>query len=107
TTPVATVRLLIDGKEYRSSHFGVGPIDAAIKAVKNVVSEVAAFDLVEFRLDSITGGTEALANVIVKLADESGRLVSTRAVREDIVMAGVEAIINAANRLLYLRGRKP
>ncbi|MEM2226030.1 MAG: 2-isopropylmalate synthase [Candidatus Bathyarchaeia archaeon] len=107
TTPVATVRLLIDGKEYRSSHFGVGPIDAAIKAVKNVVSEVAAFDLVEFRLDSITGGTEALANVIVKLADESGRIVSTRAVREDIVMAGVEAIINAANRLLYLKERKP
>jgi len=39
---------------------------------------------------------------MVKVMDEAGRIVSGRGVREDIVMAGVEAIINAANRLIRL-----
>jgi len=102
STPTASVRLLVDGKEYKSSDFGVGPVDASMKAIRNVVADVARFKLVEFRLEAITGGSDALANVLVKVMDDTGRLVSARAVREDIVMAGVEAVINAANRLLQL-----
>jgi hypothetical protein len=34
--------------------------------------------------------------------DNKGRTVSAKGVREDIVMAGVEAVINAANRLLLI-----
>jgi len=106
TTPVATVSLTIDGKQHKSSDFGIGPIDASIKAIRNIVGGVTKFELVEFRLEAITGGTDALANVIVKLSDDKGRLVSTRAVREDIVMAGVEAIINAANKLLVMNSKE-
>lgn len=102
TTPTATVRLLIDGKEYKSSDYGVGPIDAVLKAVQNIVGDVAKFRLVDFKLDAITGGSDALANVTVKLMDHRGRVIASRGVREDIVMAGVDAVINAANRLLNL-----
>jgi len=102
TTPTAMVKLLVDGKERNSSNFGIGPVDASINAVRNIVKDIVNFQLVEFRLESITGGTNALADVTVKLMSETGRLVSARAVNEDIVMAGVQAIINAANRLLQL-----
>lgn len=102
TTPTATVKLVIDGNEFVSSDFGVGPIDAVLKAIQNTVGKVAEFKLVDFKLDAITGGGDALANVTVKLIDKRGRMISSRGVREDIVMAGVDAVINAANRLLQL-----
>jgi len=101
-TPTATVRLIINGKEYKNSEYGVGPIDAALKAIQGIVSDVMNFKLVEFKLEATSGGSDALANVMVKVMDEAGRVVSGRGVREDIVMAGVEAIINAANRLIRL-----
>jgi len=101
-TPTASVRVMIDGKEHRNSDFGVGPIDASIKAIHGATQGVTSFRLNEFRLEAITGGSDALANVVVKVEDHKGRLVSARAVREDIVMAGVEAIVNAANRVLAL-----
>jgi len=102
TTPTAMVKLLVNGQERSSSNFGIGPVDASINAVRNVVKDIVNFQLVEFRLESITGGTNALADVTVKLVSETGRLVSARAVNEDIVMAGVQAIINATNRVLQL-----
>ena len=112
TTPTATIRLLIDGVEYNNSDFGVGPIDAVMKAFQGIMSKVVNFKLVDFKLDAITGGSDALANVSVKLVDEDGLMVSGKGVREDIVMAGVEAVIDAANRLLNIRStlqdaRKP
>ncbi|MEM4649921.1 MAG: alpha-isopropylmalate synthase regulatory domain-containing protein, partial [Candidatus Bathyarchaeia archaeon] len=87
---------------YKNSEYGVGPIDAALKAIQGIVSDVMKFKLVEFKLEATSGGSDALANVMVKVMDETGKIVSGRGVREDIVMAGVEAIINAANRLIRL-----
>ena len=105
TTPTAMVKLLVDGQERSNSNFGVGPVDASINAVKSIIKDIVNFQLAEFRLESITGGTDALADVTVKLMSETGRLVSGRAVNEDIVMAGIQAIINATNRLLELEER--
>jgi len=102
-TPTATVKLYINGREYKNADYGVGPIDAALKAIQGVVGDVMKFKLSEFRLEAISGGSDALANVSVKIASEDGKVASGRGVREDIVMAGVEAVINAANRLIRLR----
>jgi isopropylmalate/citramalate/homocitrate synthase-like protein len=103
TTPTATIRLVIDGVEYKNSDFGVGPIDSVMNSFQGVMSKVANLKLVDFKLDSITGGSDALANVSVKLMDDKGFIVSGKGVREDIVMAGVEAVIDAANRLLHIK----
>lgn len=104
-TPTATVRLTIDGKPYKNSDYGVGPIDAALKAIQGIVGGAMKFRLAEFRLEATSGGSDALANVMVKVVDEGGRAASGRGISEDIVMAGVEAVMNAANRLLRLRAR--
>ncbi len=103
TTPTATIRLWIDEKEYKNSDFGVGPIDSVMKAFQGLMSKVANFKLVDFKLDSVGGGSDALARVSVKLVDDNRRVVYGRGIREDIVMAGVEAVIDAANRLLHIR----
>ena len=108
--PTASVRLTLDGKEYVAAETGVGPVDAVLKAIQKLISNQEKIRLREYRLEAITGGSNAVAEVIIKVEDEKGNLVSARAAREDIVMASVEAMINGINKLLlksHKRGNKP
>ena len=102
-TPTASVRLAIRGEERIGSATGVGPVDAAISAIRNVMKEVSALELKEYHLDAITGGSDALAEVTVKLEDDKGNLYIAKGVREDVVIASVEAMINGINRFFAKR----
>jgi len=104
-TPTASVKLLLDGKEYVAAETGVGPVDAAIKAIQKITSNLADVRLTEYRLEALTGGSDAVAEVIIKVEDRDGNIVSARGAREDIVIASVEAMINGINKLL-LKKRK-
>ncbi|MHA1237640.1 MAG: 2-isopropylmalate synthase [Candidatus Odinarchaeia archaeon] len=99
-TPTATVKLLVHGKPRIFAANGVGPIDAAVNAVQNASGELIPFKLIEFRINAISGGTDAVAETVVTIEDDKGRRASARGVSEDIVVAGVEAIIEAVNRLI-------
>jgi len=101
--PTTSVKLIIEGKEYVSSETGIGPVDAAIRAIQKITDNLINIRLKEFRLDALTGGSDAVAEVIVKVEDAEGRVVSARAAKPDIVLASVEALINGMNRLLQLR----
>ncbi|MCW3994573.1 MAG: 2-isopropylmalate synthase [Candidatus Bathyarchaeota archaeon] len=103
--PTASVRLMLDGKEYVAAETGVGPVDAALKAIQKLTSNLEKIRLSEYRLEAITGGSNAVAEVVIKVEDERGNIVSARAAREDIVMASVEAMINGINKCL-LKNRK-
>jgi isopropylmalate/citramalate/homocitrate synthase-like protein len=103
-TPTASVRVTVRGEERMGSATGVGPVDAAISAIRNVMQEVSGLRLKEYHLDAITGGSDALAEVTVELEDEKGNLYMAKGVREDVVIASVEAMINGINR--YFAGRK-
>jgi 2-isopropylmalate synthase len=98
--PTASVRLVLGGKEYVAAETGVGPVDAVLKAIQKLISNQERIRLREYRLEAITGGSNAVAEVIIKVEDEKGNVVSARAAREDIVMASVEAMINGINKLL-------
>ncbi len=97
-TPTASVRLLVRGKERVGSSIGVGPVDAAIKAIQNSLSEARGLKLKEYHLDAITGGSDALAEVTVKLEDEEGNLYIAKGVKDDVVLASVEAMVNGINK---------
>jgi len=99
--PTASLKAIVRGKECRSAQMGVGPVDAAIRAVQELIGDEIGGDieLKDFRIEAITGGSDALAEVIVGV-QKDGRMVTARGVREDIVMASVEAFINAVNRLV-------
>ncbi|MEM3608908.1 MAG: 2-isopropylmalate synthase [Candidatus Bathyarchaeia archaeon] len=106
TTPMASVKLTVDGKEYVAAETGVGPVDSVIKAIQKVVSELVNVRLMEYRLEALTGGSDAIAEVIIKVEDKYGEIVSARGAGEDIVKASVEAMINGINKLLIKRMNK-
>jgi 2-isopropylmalate synthase len=98
--PTASVKLVLDGKEYVASETGFGPVDAAIKAVQKLTSPLVNVRLKEYRIEATTGGSDAIGEVIIKVEDKDGNVVSSRAVNEDIVMASVEAMIDGINKSL-------
>lgn len=98
--PTAVVRLNADGKDLIASEIGVGPVDAALKAIQKVSGEMANIKIREYRLDSISGGSDALAEVTVKVEDKNGNVVSARKAGEDIVVASVQAMMDAINKVL-------
>jgi 2-isopropylmalate synthase len=83
-----------------ASETGVGPVDAALKAIQKVASEIANVKIREYKLDSITGGSDALAEVSVKVEDKNGNVVSARKAGEDVVVASVQAVIDAINKIM-------
>ncbi len=101
--PTASVRLRLNGKEYTSAETGVGPVDAAIRAVQKITDPSVQVSLKEYRLEAITGGSNALAEALVKVEDATGITVSASAAREDVVVASVEAMIEAINKVLLRR----
>jgi 2-isopropylmalate synthase len=98
--PTAVVRLRTEGKDYIASEIGVGPVDAALKAIQKIAGEMANIKIREYRLDSITGGSDALAEVSVKVEDKNGNVVSARNAGEDVVVASVQAMMDAINKVM-------
>jgi 2-isopropylmalate synthase len=100
---MASVKLAIDDEEYVATETGVGPVDSAIKAIQKIVGKLVGVELKEYRLEAITGGSDALAEVIIKVEDDQGNIVSASSASEDIVKASVEAMVNGINKLLLKR----
>lgn len=97
--PTASIKLTIDGKDVLEAGVGIGPVDAAINAVKKSISEFADIELVEYHVDAITGGTDAFIDVIVKL-QKGDQIISARGTEPDIINASVKAYIAGVNRLI-------
>ncbi|MBM3897741.1 MAG: 2-isopropylmalate synthase [Thaumarchaeota archaeon] len=101
--PTASVKLLVDGEPHVVAETGVGPIDAAIKAIQKLGEGLGNIKLSDYRLDAITGGTDALGEVSVKVEDKDGLVATAKATNEDVVVASVQAMIEGMNRLLLKR----
>ena len=105
-SPTASVRVRLRDREVSTSSVGVGPVDAALRAIQSVVRDVADIRLLEYRLEAITGGSDALGEVIVKVSDELGNTASARSVGPDIVMASVDAMVDGINKILQKRSAR-
>ncbi len=97
--PTASVTLVVHNEEITSAATGTGPVDAAMEALKKSVADVADIRLEEYHVDAISGGTDALVDVTVRLSKD-GKIITSRGARTDIIMASVEAVIAGMNRLL-------
>ncbi|MFB6291691.1 MAG: 2-isopropylmalate synthase [Candidatus Bipolaricaulia bacterium] len=98
-TPTATITARVEGEERTESGNGVGPLDAVFKAMRKIIGEKKQIKISEFRIDAITGGSDAVANVVIALEDERGTAAEARGTGDDIVIASVEALLNAVNLL--------
>jgi len=97
TQPTATVTLRTpDGEELTDAAIGTGPVDAVYKAINRVVN--VPNELIEFSVQSVTGGIDALGEVTIRLRHES-RVFSGHAANTDIIVASAQAYVNALNRL--------
>jgi len=99
TTPAAVVKLIINGEESVTANTGVGPVDAALNAVQNMIGEHTKIKVHDFRIEAISGGSDALAEVTIGVEDEKGRIVTAHSASADIVLASVDALITAINML--------
>ncbi|HRR66376.1 MAG TPA: 2-isopropylmalate synthase [Methanomassiliicoccales archaeon] len=99
-TPTSTVAIEVDGKQVRSSNVGIGPVDAALNAIRTAVSE--NISLVEYKLNAITGGSDALCEVTVKMRMNDDQKVMSvgKSIGSDIVLTSVDAAMGAIDRLL-------
>ncbi|MEM2905384.1 MAG: 2-isopropylmalate synthase [Candidatus Bathyarchaeia archaeon] len=102
-TPSATIKLRINGSERIGQGIGVGPVDAAANAIEEVVGPVANLKLKEFNLRALTGGTNSLASVTMTVEDAQRNSFEAGAVHGDIVIASVNAFINALNKAMHQR----
>jgi len=98
-TPTASVKINVDGSEKVEAGVGVGPVDAAIVAIKKSIMDVADIQLEEYHVDAITGGTDALIDVVVKLKN-GDNIVTARSTQPDIIMASVEAVLGGVNKIV-------
>ena len=93
----ATLRLDIDGRAATEEADGNGPVDAVFNAIKALVPHEAVLEL--YQVHAVTEGTDAQAEVSVRLAAE-GRSVNARGADPDTLVASAKAYLGALNKLL-------
>jgi 2-isopropylmalate synthase len=99
--PTATVRLISpDGQNLADAALGTGPVDAIYKAINRIVN--IPNKLTEFTIKSVTGGIDAIGEVLIKI-ESDGITYTGRGASTDIIVASAKAYMNALNRLINKR----
>ena len=126
--PTATVRLIgPDGQSHTDSNQGTGPVDAIYQAINRIIRRPS--ELMEFSINAITEGLDAVAEVTVRIREQgvssssdsenigaststavslSGRrsaqqIFSGYGVHTDTIMAAAYAYMAALNKMLAAR----
>ena len=100
TVPTATVRLRKGREVLQDAGCGDGPVDAALKTIDRITG--VAGRLMEFSLQAITVGKDAMGEVSVRV-DMGGETINAKAASTDIVDASARAYLSCVNRHLFNR----
>ncbi|MFN7322215.1 MAG: 2-isopropylmalate synthase [Methylobacterium sp.] len=98
----ATLTLDIEGQHRTVQATGNGPVDATFNAIHQLIPHEAKLEL--YQVHAVTEGTDAQAEVSVRLAGGDGRLVTGRAADPDTLVSSAKAYIVALNKLTHARG---
>jgi 2-isopropylmalate synthase len=98
--PTADLELEVDGTLMSFKAAGDGPVDATFAAIKALVPHDAKLQL--FQVHAVTQGTDAQAEVTVRL-EEDGKTVQGQGSDTDTMVASARAYVNALNKLLVKR----
>ena len=116
--PTATVKLTgPDGRTQVAAEVGTGPVDAVYKAIQSLVHVPCT--LLEYTVQSVTEGIDALGEVSVRVSPEDGdrspdkinpqyqhsraRVFHGHGAHTDVIVASAKAYIAAINRILAIR----
>ncbi|MDR2138111.1 MAG: 2-isopropylmalate synthase [Tannerella sp.] len=94
---VASVGLDIAGEKFEAAASGNGPVDAAIRAVKNIIHR--RMTIREFLIQAINKGSDDVGKVHMQV-EYDGNLYYGFSANTDIVAASVEAFVDAINKFV-------
>ncbi len=95
--PKAKISLIYNGKTKKGESEGSGPIDAVYRTIDKIVKK--KIELVDFTIQAITGGTDALGEVTVRIKGKTN-IYSGHGSDMDIIVASAKAYLNAINKLM-------
>jgi len=96
----ADLELEIGGVLRATSATGDGPVDACFNAIKQLFPHDAKLQL--FQVHAVTAGTDAQAEVTVRL-EENGKTVNGQGADTDTLVASCKAYVHGLNKLLTKR----
>lgn len=95
-TPTAVIKMRVGEEMIEKTEHGDGPVDAIFRAITFITGTKSR--LLKYEVKAITGGTDALGEVVCSL-EEGDRSVSGHGADTDIIIASAKAYINALNKL--------
>jgi len=98
----ATMKLDVDGQMRIEEAEGNGPVDAVFNCIKALVPHDAKLEL--YQVHAVTEGTDAQAEVSVRLSQD-GRSMTARAADPDTLVASAKAYLGALNKIVMKRQR--
>src|SRR6516165_7138843 len=98
----ATMKLDVDGQIRIEEAEGNGPVDAVFNCIKRLVPHEAKLEL--YQVHAVTEGTDAQAEVSVRLSQD-GRSMTARAADPDTLVASAKAYLGALNKIVMKRQR--
>jgi 2-isopropylmalate synthase len=96
----ATITLNVEGRHETREATGSGPVDATFNAIQQIVPHGARLTL--YQVSAVTEGTDAQAEVSVRL-EEDGKTVTGRGADTDTMVASARAYVSALNKLMTRR----
>lgn len=94
--PMASVRLEIGGEKFTATSSGNGPVDAAINAVKQIITRQVTLE--EFLIQAINKGSDDFGKVHMTISCGE-RNYNGFGAHTDIITASVEAFLDAINKI--------
>lgn len=101
-TARAQLTLTVAGEMKFAQADGNGPVDAVFNAITDIVPHEAVLQL--YQVHAVTGGTDAQAEVTVRL-EEDGKSVNGQGADYDTLVASARAYVHALNKLQVKRQR--
>lgn len=99
--PQARVTLERGGSSQQAEAGGNGAVDAAMRAIDAVAGRSG--NLVEYNVQAVTQGHDALGEVTLKVDFGDGRLITGKGASTDVIEASARAYLNAINRTFIRR----
>ena len=99
----AEIELTVNGALKTVKVEGNGPVDAIFKAIRAIIPHDDA-TLQLYQVHAVTGGTDAQAEVTVRL-QENGKTVNGQGTDADTLVASARAYVHALNKLVTKRAK--
>ena len=99
--PHAKVSLVREGSTKEAEADGNGAVDAAMRAIDAVAGRSG--NLLEYNVQAVTQGHDALGEVTLKVDFGDGRLITGKGASTDVIEASARAYLNAINRTFIRR----